>query len=184
MSAKLDKIANHFLETLVPHPKYNSANLNPDRALLLPEFQAALKACIVEYKKTHAGQDITFTETYRSNALQLKHFNNGASKIKADGMHHFGVACDSIFIIGGKRTYKGDVVGLRKIYKNNGLFILGMWDALHVQFIPTADQAGLRKTVRAKLIAFQKANGLPQTGKPDAATIAMAKLKFKKPAIA
>jgi hypothetical protein len=178
MSAKLNKIATHFLEVLVPYPKYNSADLNPDQSLLVPEFRTALKSCIQEYKKAHPGQDITFTETYRSNTLQLKHFNNGASKIKADGMHHFGLAGDSIFIIGGKRTYKGDVIGLRKIYKNSGLFILGMWDPLHVQFIPVAEQAELRVTIKARLIAFQKANGLAQTGKTDAATIAAAKKKF------
>jgi Putative peptidoglycan binding domain len=82
------------------------------------------------------------------------------------------------FVIGGKKTYKGDVVGLRKIYQDNGLFILGMWDALHVQFLPVGEQATLRTTVKNTLIAFQAANGLPQTGEANAATIAMAKKKF------
>jgi hypothetical protein len=178
MPAKLDKIADFFLETLLPHPKYDSIALNADRSLLFPEFRAAVEKCIGKYKSSHPGQDVTFTETYRSNALQLKHFKNGASKIKANGMHHYGIAADSIFVIGGKKTYKGDVMGLRKVYKNDGLVILGMWDALHVQFIPVADQAKLRAAVKKRLKAFQKANGLPQTGLPDAATIKMAKKKF------
>jgi Putative peptidoglycan binding domain len=178
MSAKLNEIAEFFLKKLLPHPKFDSAALNPDQSLLIPKFQGALKACIKDYRKKYPKQDINFTETYRSNALQLMHFNNGASKIKADGMHHYGIAGDSIFIIGGKRTYKGDVVGIRKIYKNNGLHILGMWDALHVQYIPVSEQAQLRVTVKNKLKEFQKANNLAQTGKADAATIAAAKKKF------
>src|SRR5262249_32370475 len=155
-----------------------SINPNADQALLFPGFVAKIKSSIKDYQTLHPGQDITFTETYRSNALQLKHFNNGASKIKANGMHHYGIAADSIFVIEGKRTFKGDVVGLRKIYKNNGLFILGMWDALHVQFVAVDEQAALRKAVKDRLVAFQKAHDLPQTGEPDAATIKAAKKEF------
>ena len=178
MPTNFDPIAQHYLRTLLIHPKFNSANLNPDQALLLPAFRAKIKTCIAKYKAKHPGQDVTFTETYRSNALQLKHFNNGASKIKAYGMHHYGIAADSIFVIGGKRTYKGDVMGLRKIYKDNGLQILGMWDALHVQFIPVSEQVSLRAAVKKAVKAFQAANGLKQTGEANAETIAMAKKKF------
>lgn len=176
--ADLRKIADFFLEALVPHPKFNSVDLNPDQSLLFPGFSSAIKASVGDYQKLHQEHDVTFTETYRSNALQLKHYNNGASKIKANGMHHYGIAADSIFVINKKKTYKGDVVGLRKTYAANGLFLLGMWDALHVQFIPVKEQAALRTAVKERLIAFQKANGLPQTGEADAATIAMAKRKF------
>ncbi len=178
MPTNMDPIAQHYLRTLLIQPKFNSANLNPDQALLFPAFRAKIKTCIAKYKAKHPGQDVTFTETYRSNALQLKHFNNGASKIKAYGMHHYGIACDSIFVIGGKRTYKGDVMGLRKIYQDNGLQILGMWDALHVQFIPVSEQMSLRAAVKKAVKAFQAANGLIQTGEANAATIAMAKKKF------
>lgn len=178
MPANLKKIAQFFLEKLVPHPKFNSSIPNSDQSLLFPDFLDAVETCVVKYKKIHADQDVTFTETYRSNTLQLKYYNDGASKIKSDGMHHFGIAADSIFIIGGKRTYKGDIIRLRKTYGDNGLNILGMWDPLHVQFIPVSDQSKLRATVKETLIAFQKANGLPQTGIADSATIAKAKEKF------
>jgi len=178
MPADLKKIADFFLQTLVPQSKFNSINFNSDQSLLFPDFLVKVKSSVAKYNDAHSGQDVTFTETYRSNPLQLKHFNNGASKIKANGMHHYGIAADSIFVIGGKNTYKGDVMELRKIYKDNGLFLLGMWDSMHVQFIPVSGQAALRAAVKDKLIAFQKANGLPQTGDTDAATIAMAKKKF------
>jgi Putative peptidoglycan binding domain len=178
MAADLKKIADFFLQKLATQSKFDSINPNADQSLLFPDFLAKIKTCITKYQAIHPGQDITYTETYRSNALQEKHFKNGASKIRANGMHHYGIAADSIFIIGGKRTFKGDVMGLRKVYKDNGLSILGMWDALHVQFIPVEQQAALRKAVKDRLIAFQKANDLPQTGDVDAATIKAAKKAF------
>ncbi len=174
----MKKIADFYLRTLLINSKFNSTQSNPDQQLLFPDFLAKLNTCIKQYKKLYPNQDITFTETYRSNALQLIHYNNGASKIKKNGMHHYGIAADSIFIINGKRTYKGDVMALRKIYTDNGLTILGMWDALHVQFITVADQQLLRNTVAAAISKFQKDNELPVTGEANAATIAKAKSVF------
>jgi len=174
----MKKIADFYLKTLLINAKFGSSQPNADQQLLFPDFLAKLNICIQQYKASHPGQDITFTETYRSNVLQLIHFNNKASKIKKNGMHHYGIAADSIFIINGKRTFKGDVVGLRKIYTDNGLTILGMWDSLHVQFITVGDQQPLRDTVAAAISKFQKDNGLPITGEANAATIAKAKAVF------
>lgn len=174
----MKKIADFYLSMLLTGAKFNSSQPVSDQGLLFPDFLTQLTSCIEQYKQTHPDQDITFTETYRSNTLQLIHFNNGASKIKKNGMHHYGIAADSIFIIGGKRTFKGDVNLIRKIYKDNGLTILGMWDALHVQFIPAADQQALRDTVSNAITQFQKDNSLAQTGEANPETIAKAKLVF------
>lgn len=174
----MKKIADFYLTTLLTNSKFGSSQPNADQQLLFPDFRAKLNTCIQQYKALHPGQDVTFTETYRSNVLQMIHFNNGASKIKKNGMHHYGIAADSIFIINGKRTYKGDVAGLRKIYANNGLTLLGMWDALHVQFIAVGDQQQLRDATAAAISKFQKDNGLPITGEANAATIAKAKAVF------
>lgn len=174
----MKKIAAFYLRTLLTNPKFNSAQPNSDQQLLFPDFFAKLQKSIQQYKALHPGQDVTFTETYRSNVLQQIHFDNGASKIRKNGMHHYGIAADSIFIINGKRTYKGDVVGLRKIYANNGLTLLGMWDALHVQFIAVGEQQLLRDTTAAAIRKFQQDNGLTVTGEANAATIAKAKVVY------
>lgn len=174
----MENIADFFLKKLITDERWNSKNPVGDQALLVPEFLDRLNTCVGIYKQTYPGQSVTFTETYRSNALQLKYYNQGASKIKENGMHHYGIAADSIFIINGKRSYKGDVVLLRKIYVDNGLTILGMWDALHVQLIPVGKQQLLRKTVVNRLKAFQKEQGLQQTGLVDSATIEKAKAVF------
>jgi hypothetical protein len=143
----MKKIVLFFTSVLAKSPKFTSATAVNDQELLFPDFLTKLNSCIVEYKKTYPSQNITFTETYRSNTLQAIHFKNGASKIKKNGMHHYGIAADSIFIIAGKKTYKGDIPLIRKIYKNNGLTILGMWDALHVQYIPVENQQELRDLI-------------------------------------
>lgn len=144
----MKKIVDFYINTILKSPKYNSPDPVDDINLLFPDFKVAFFACVEKYKKKYPDQDVIFTETYRSNVLQEKYYNNGASKIKKDGMHHFGIAGDSIFIINGKRTYKGDVNLLRRIYKDSGLTILGMWDPLHVQYIPVAKQQELRNMVK------------------------------------
>jgi hypothetical protein len=143
----MKEIAKFFQSVLFKSKKFNSATPVSDQDLLYPPFLAKLQSCIKQYQKTYPNQDITFTETYRSNTLQMIHYNNGASKIKKNGMHHYGIAADSIFIINGKKSYKGDVLLIRKIYQANGLTILGMWDALHVQYISVGEQQGLRDEV-------------------------------------
>jgi hypothetical protein len=172
------KIADFFLRKLLPNPKYNFANPIDDKALLFADFMTAWTKCIADYKKTYPQQDLAFSETYRSNILQKKYYNQGASKVQKNGMHHYGIAGDTIFIINGKKTYKGDINLIRKIYKNNGLTVLGMWDPLHVQFITVSDQPLLRNAVKEKIIAFQKQYNLLPTGEDDAQTIAKAKQVF------
>ena len=174
----METIADFFLRKIIVNAAYPSLNPVDDQLLLVPDFKAAWENCILDYKKVHPDQGITFSETYRSNSLQEKYFNQGASKVKKNGMHHYGIAGDSIFVINGKQTYKGDINSIRKIYKNNGLIILGMWDPLHVQFISVSDQQSLRDEVRNQIINFQIEQGLPQSGEPDAQTITRAKEVF------
>jgi hypothetical protein len=174
----MKKIADFFLAKLVTNSKFNSASPNNDKALLLPDFYSAIQKCISIFQQAYPEVNIDFTETYRSNELQLIHFKNGASKIKKNGMHHYGIAADCIFIVKGKRTYKGDITLLRKIYKENGLFVLGNWDPLHVQFIDVPTQQTLRDNVSGSIKIFQTRYNIPATGEADAATIKKAKQVF------
>ncbi len=177
----MEDIKQFFLEKLITDERYEITKPVDDQTLLLPRFLDKLKECITIYTQKYPNQSVTFTETYRSNSLQYKYFQQGASKIKADGMHHYGIATDSIFIINGKRTYKGDVMLLRKIYVDNGLTILGMWDALHVQLIPVGQQTLLRSSVINGIKTFQSQNNLLVTGLVDKATIEKAKSVFLNP---
>ncbi|WP_143019797.1 M15 family metallopeptidase domain-containing protein [Niabella drilacis] len=153
----MKKIVDFYISTILKSAEFNSPDPVANMDLLLPDFKTVFATCVQQYKNRYPDQDVTFTETYRSNVLQEKYYNDGASKVKKDGMHHFGIAGDSIFIIGGKKTYKGDVNLLRKIYNDNGLTILGMWDPLHVQYIPVAEQQRLRDMVSEAVAGKQQA---------------------------
>lgn len=158
----MKEIADFYIDTILKSAEFKSASPVNDMSLLFPDFKAVFENCVAQYKNKYPGHDVVFAETYRSNILQEKYYNNGASKIKKDGMHHFGIAGDSIFIINGKQTYKGDVNLLRKIYKDNGLTILGMWDPLHVQYIPVARQQELRNMVKNATAGIGKVHTTPE----------------------
>ena len=98
----MKEIAKFLQNILFKSKKNNSANPVSAQDLLSPLILAKLLVCIKQYQQTYPNQDITFTETYRNNTLQLIHHNNGASIIKKSTMHHYGIAADSIFIINGK----------------------------------------------------------------------------------
>lgn len=173
-------ISDFHMHTLLVDQRYNSPFPVDDQKLLLPDFLGKLKVCIGQYKQKHPDQDISFSETYRSNTLQMLYFKRGSSKVQKNGMHHYGIAADSVFIIDGKQTYKGDINLLRQIYKSNGLTVLGMWDPLHVQLIAVSDQPALRNEVSNAIKQFQSQNGLPATGEADDATLARARQIFNR----
>lgn len=173
------EIAGFFLKSLVTSDKFLNANPVKDPALLLPAFYSKLQKSIAEFNIKYPNVEIIFVETYRSNTLQMQHFKNGASKIKKDGMHHYGIAADLAFRINGKFTYNGDYSYLRKCHKSAGLEVLGLWDIGHVQYIPVSEQSALRLTVNNAIVKFQKAYGLKPDAIPGKNTIAKAKEVYK-----
>jgi len=144
---QFQQIAISFATKIKPSPKFLSIKPVDDQDLLFPPFLEKWQECAKQYQDRYPSQRLTFSETYRSNTLQTQYYNQGASKIKVNGMHHYGIAGDTVFIINGKESYKGDIALIRKIYKDNGLTILGMWDPLHVQYIAVADQQKVREAV-------------------------------------
>ncbi len=173
-------IAQNYLENVITSQNFFSKNPVKDTDILFQPFlQKVLKAASV-FSQTYPNKEVIFTETYRSNTLQMIHFNNGASKIKTNGMHHYSIAVDCAFKIDGKFSYDGDYNLLRECMKNEGLFLLPEWDKGHVQDIAVADQAALRIEVDSAVKKFQKDNGLGVDGNVGPKTIAKAREVFGK----
>ena len=149
--ADLQAIANWFKSKIPNDPRFNSVSPIKDTSLLYPPFYSLLQQSLTEFENSHSYKT-TVIETYRSNALQLKYYNQGASQIKSDGMHHYGIAADIAFIINGKVSYNGDYTKLRNIFTKNGLTIIGDWDKGHVQYIPVNQQQQLRDLVASTSI--------------------------------
>ena len=169
------QIAEHFIKRLLTSDNFNSANPVKDTALLFPAFWEKLQKSIVAFNVKYPAIKVVFVETYRSNDLQLQHYKNGASQIKKDGMHHFGIAADLAFMINGKFSYNGDYKYLRACHETENLTILPPWDIGHVQFIPVSKQQDLRNEVYSAVKQFQKENGLIPDGIPGQKTISKAK---------
>lgn len=171
----MKSIVAHYVAQIITSDRFNSPNACKDRTLLLKEFDEALSKSIKRFNIRYPDIEVVFVETYRSNALQKIHYDNGASKIKKDGMHHYGIAADLAFKINGKFSYNGDYEFLRHCHEAEGLHLLGAWDIGHVQFIPVSKQQNLRNEVTKAVKSFQKGNGLVPDGIVGPKTIAKAK---------
>lgn len=142
----LQNIKSHYENKIIKSDKFDSLTPVRELGLLLPEFFDILVKCFDEFEGLYPEQKIYVVETYRSNRLQRKYFNEGKSKIRAYGMHHFGIAADVAFLIDDMVSYEGNYSSLREIFKNNGLYVLD-WELCHVQYIPVSQQAELRKFI-------------------------------------
>lgn len=143
---------NWYQDKIKQHKQYQSLKVISDIDVLYPPMAfLIIKLFINAYKE---GLKVCIFETYRSQERQLDLFNKGTSKIKSNGMHHFGVATDIVFR--NEKNYpiwRGSWDVLGKIGKDLGLYWGGDWkgfiDCPHFQLIPAtvADQA--------KIIGYQ-----------------------------
>lgn len=140
----MKEIADFFANVIYKSDKYETQSPCNDTDLLFPPFYAIVMEMINAYQEQH--ETIPFVlETYRSNTLQRIYFNRGASKIRQNGMHHYGIAVDLVGRANGQIDYEVlDYAWLRDWAKNNGLTVLD-WELAHFQFIPVASQNELRQ---------------------------------------
>jgi hypothetical protein len=109
--------------------------------LLYPPFAFALLRLFATARSE--GLRIAIYETYRSQERQLDLFNKGATKLKKNGMHHFGIACDIVFLDGVGNPSWGaghNWTRLGAIGRELGLEWGGTWtsfiDKPHFQLVP------------------------------------------------
>lgn len=141
-----EKLKEHYNNAIRPSKKFYSMRPVNDLGLLFPEFLEKLIACFARYNGKYPEHDIYVVETYRSNELQRKYFSERKSRIRKNGMHHFGIAADVAFYIDGEFSYKGNYDFLRKIFKEEGLTVLN-WELGHVQMIPVSEQSEMRNAL-------------------------------------
>jgi len=146
------EIAEHFFNMIKVSDEYKKNQATPcnKEDLLVPKFKDVVKdKLIAECAKQ--GVKILPRETFRTNALQLHYYNTGASKIKKNGMHHYGVAWDLLCLDNnGKVIDNGSdksYITMRKIAEGFGIHLLGLWDAGHMQAVATSEQNSLRNFV-------------------------------------
>ncbi len=131
--------------------RFNSAKRVADPELLEPVTRAAIANILQDARAL--GIELMVFETYRSQARQQELFNQGASKLRVVGVHHYGLACDLVKAVAGEPSWKGDFSFLGKLAHGHRLIWGGDWgdpsvphtfvDAVHVQRCAVSMQPAL-----------------------------------------
>lgn len=142
---------NFYTDTIRNHPRFNSTKRVADIDLLEPRTRALVQQLVA--KSAAAGQPLIVFETYRSQARQKVLFDQGASKLKTVGVHHYGLACNIVKDIGGDPSWKGSFDFLGVLAKAHKLIWGGDWgtpnqphsfvNSCHVQRVTIARQPTL-----------------------------------------
>jgi hypothetical protein len=97
---------NFYIDVITKSSLFNTVAQVNDIALLEPVTRAAVQAIIADAKAK--GVNIIVGETYRSKPRQQLLFTKGVTKLKAVGVHHFGLACDLWITHNGHVDWKAD----------------------------------------------------------------------------
>ena len=142
----------NFYTNVISHdPHFDSASRVPDIALLEPITRQLVQSIVAAAEQM--GIVLMVYETYRSQPRQQELFNSGATKLAKVGVHHYGLACDIVRVVGGEPSWKGDFSFLGQLAHSAGLIWGGDWgapqikhsfvDSVHVQRCTVARQADL-----------------------------------------
>lgn len=144
-------MGNFYTDLISRDTRFDSVTRVADLSLLEPTTRALVENIVAAAQQM--GIDLMVYETYRSQARQEALFNQGASKLRTVGVHHYGLACDIVRSINGEPSWKGDFSFLGQLAHSSGLIWGGDWgapqirhsfvDSVHVQRCTVARQAGL-----------------------------------------
>jgi len=134
---------NWYEEKIKNNKYFLSEEIISDVNMLYPRFRFLILRLFAEAKRE--GLNVRIYETYRSQARQRVLFERGHSELVKNGMHHFGIASDVVFL-DEKDNYiwRGDWDKLGAIGRNLGLYWGGDWktfkDNPHFQLVPATSE--------------------------------------------
>jgi hypothetical protein len=143
---------DNFYEGVIKQdPRFLSVDRVSDLDLLEPLTRQAVQSILNDAKSD--GLELIVFETYRSQVLQSKYFDQGVTQLQKVGVHHYGLACDIVKVINGEPSWNGDFSFLGPLAKKYGLVWGGDWghpelphsfrDYDHVQRCAVDDQDSL-----------------------------------------
>jgi len=140
-----------YTDVIKLDPRFHSAKPIGDLNLLEPTTRDLVRQII--HDAATLGFELMAFETYRSQERQEELFNQHATQLKKVGVHHYGLACDLVKLVGGAPSWKGDFTFLGRLAYQHKLIWGGDWgtpklphksfDAVHVQRCSVARQAAL-----------------------------------------
>jgi len=119
-----------------------------DPSLLEPMTRRLVESLVASARQMSI--ELMIYETFRSRERQQDLFTHGATKLATVGVHHYGLACDVVRVVGGEPSWKGDFTFLGQLAHSFGLIWGGDWgdpstehgfvDSVHVQRCAVARQ--------------------------------------------
>jgi hypothetical protein len=144
-------MANFYTDVIKKDKRFKSTDRISDPDLLEPTTRKLVQAIVAD-ARAH-GIKLMIFETYRSPQRQMALYDQGATKLKKVGVHHYGLACDLVKDINGQPSWKGDFSLLGHLAHEHGLIWGGDWgnpnikhsfiDDDHVQRCTIGRQAAL-----------------------------------------
>ena len=144
-------MGNFYTDVISQDPRFDSVTRVGDPSLLEPTTRQLVEGIVSAAQQM--GIEVMIYETYRSQDRQQALFNNGATKLRTVGVHHYGLACDIVRVAGGEPCWKGDFSFLGQLARSSGLIWGGDWgdpnikhsfvDSVHVQRCTVARQGDL-----------------------------------------
>jgi hypothetical protein len=144
-------MTNFFRQVILNDARFGLSERVSDLELLEPITREKVRAIIAAARDQ--GLELRVFETFRSKARQQLLFERGATKLKDVGVHHYGLACDIVKVVGGKSSWEGDFGVLGELAREQGLIWGGDWgepnkkhtfvDGVHVQRCAVARQKEL-----------------------------------------
>jgi D-alanyl-D-alanine carboxypeptidase len=144
-------MSNFYTDVIQKDARFHSTEVINDIMLLEPITRQLVLAIIAD--AIAQGVKLMVFETYRSQERQQLLFNQGATKLRTVGVHHYGLACDIVKDINGSPSWKGDFSLLGQLAHHHGLIWGGDWgtptmhhsfiDSDHVQRCSVGRQASL-----------------------------------------
>ncbi len=124
-------MGSFFTNVISQDTRFSSTARISDCSLLEPVTRQLAERLLASAQQM--GINLMIFETYRSQERQLALFDGGATKLRAVGVHHYGLACDIVRVVGGEPCWKGDFAFMGQLAQSCGLIWGGDWGAPHIK---------------------------------------------------
>lgn len=124
-------VSSFYTDVITQHASFGSVARISDPSLLEPMTLQLVDRLMASAQQM--GINLMIYETYRSRERQLDLFNNGATRLRTVGVHHYGLACDIVRVVGGEPSWKGDFSFMGQLAQSCGLIWGGDWGAPHIK---------------------------------------------------
>jgi len=124
-------MGNFYTDVISQDERFSSVKRVSDASLLEPATRELVAAIVSAAHRM--GIELMIYETYRCQDRQQELFNQGATKLRTVGVHHYGLACDIVRVVAGEPSWKGDFSFLGQLAQSSGMIWGGDWGAPHIK---------------------------------------------------